>query len=243
MKRIVVLIGLSVIVLVTGFSLSVEAADKKTPKRALQALNDLIGGWRGIGEPNGTREEKQRDFWQENITWEWRFKGKDVYLSAAFDKGKHFTAAELRYLPDKERYQLAAITPDKEKLTFEGTLDKKRLVLERFDEKKKEKQRLILAVFHFNRHVYSYEVKPADRTAFRMVYRVGATKEGIEFAGGDDKPECVVSGGLGTMPVTYKGKTYYVCCSGCRDAFNDEPEKYIKEFEARKKAKSKAKER
>jgi hypothetical protein len=131
------------------------------------------------------------------------------------------------------------MTPDKEKRIFEGPLDKKRLLLERTDEKKKEKQRLILALFHFNRHVYSYEVKPADRTAFRVVYRVGATKEGVEFAGDEDKPECVVSGGLGTMPVSYKGKTYYVCCSGCRDAFNDEPEKYIKEYESKRAKKAK----
>jgi YHS domain-containing protein len=33
------------------------------------------------------------------------------------------------------------------------------------------------------------------------------------------------------MQVTHKGKTYYVCCSGCRDAFRDEPEKYIREYE------------
>jgi hypothetical protein len=241
MKRIIVLRCLPVFVLAAGFALADDVPEKKTPKQALRALNDLIGSWRGTGEPNGTREEKQRHFWQEKIDWEWRFKGKDVYLRAAFDKSKHFTAAELRYLPDKERYQLTATTPAKEKLVFEGTLDKKRLTLERTDEKKKETQRLIVALLHFNRYVYRYEVKPAERTSFKEVYRVGATKEGVEFAGDDDKPECVVSGGLGTMPVVYKGKTYFVCCSGCRDAFNDEPEKYIKEFEARKKAKSKEK--
>jgi hypothetical protein len=228
-----------VIAYLAGFSLASEDAEKKSPKKALQALNDLIGPWRGTGEPSGTREEKQRDFWQENINWEWRFKGKDVYLQGAFDKGKYLIAAELRFLPDKECYQLTATTPAKERLIFEGPLDKKRLLLERTDEKKKEKQRLILALFHFNRHVYSYEVKPADRTAFRVVYRVGATKEGVEFAGDDDKPECVVSGGLGTMPVSYKGKTYYVCCSGCRDAFNDEPEKYIKEYDSKRAKKAK----
>ena len=37
--------------------------------------------------------------------------------------------------------------------------------------------------------------------------------------------------------VSFQGKTYYVCCSGCRDAFNEEPEKYIAEFEAKKKNK------
>ena len=36
------------------------------------------------------------------------------------------------------------------------------------------------------------------------------------------------------MTTSYKGKTYYFCCTGCRDAFKDNPEKYIKEFEARK---------
>ena len=239
MKRIVFLVCVAVVVCVAGPAIAADAPEKKTPKQALRALNDLIGNWRGTGEPNGTREEKQRNFWQEKIAWEWRFKDKDVYLRAAFDKGKYFTAAELRYLPDKQAYQLIATTPAKKKLVFEGTLVKKRLTLERTDDKKKEKQRLIVLLLHFNRYVYRYEVKPAERTTFREIYHVGATKEGVAFAGEDDKPECVVSGGLGTMPVMYKGKTYYVCCSGCRDAFNDEPEKYIKEFEARKKAKKK----
>ena len=38
----------------------------------------------------------------------------------------------------------------------------------------------------------------------------------------------VVSGGRGTMTVTHDGTTYYVCCSGCRDEFKSDPEKYIK---------------
>jgi len=34
----------------------------------------------------------------------------------------------------------------------------------------------------------------------------------------------------------YKGVTYYVCCGGCRDAFNENPEKILKDYQARKKA-------
>jgi hypothetical protein len=214
-----------------------EAPAKKSAKKALRAFNDLIGSWRGTGEPNGTREEKQRGFWQEKISWEWRFKGADAWLVAAFDKGKYFTGAELRYLPDRDAYQLKAVTPAKETLTFEGKLDKRRLTLDRTDDKKTEAQRLVVSLLHFNRYLYRYEVRPAEHTVFTPVYQVGATKEGVDFAGGDDRPECVVSGGLGTMPVTYKGKTYFVCCTGCRDAFKDEPEKYVQEYEARKKAK------
>lgn len=45
--------------------------------------------------------------------------------------------------------------------------------------------------------------------------------------------ECVVTGGLGTMPVTFEGQTYYVCCTGCRDYFNDGPAKVLAEYRQR----------
>jgi hypothetical protein len=206
---------------------------KKTPKEALQGFNDLIGSWRGTGLPQvGTKEEKDKNLWQETISWEWQFKEKDAWLKAKFEKGKYFDSGELRYLPDTDRFQLTLRTLDKESLVFEGQLKDKRLTLERTDESKKQTQRLIVSLLHSNRYLYRYEVKSAEQSLFKALYEVGATKEGVKFAEGDGKPVCVVSGGLGTMPVTYKGKTYYVCCSGCRDAFKDDPETYIKEFEA-----------
>jgi hypothetical protein len=212
-----------------------EPSEKIAPKAALQAVNDLIGSWRGTGEPSqGTREEKQRGFWSETIAWEWQFKGTDVFLKAAFDKSKYFTKGELRYVPEKEIYRLTIKTVGDATLTFDGTFENKKLILERTDAKKNETQRLTFSLLHDNRHLYRYEVKTAGRTTFAPVYQVGATKEGVAFASGDGKPECVVSGGLGTIKVEYKGKTYYVCCSGCRDAFNDEPARFIKEFEERK---------
>ena len=60
------------------------AGENKTtaqkPADALRALNDLIGSWRASGTPEGTREEKQRGFWTETISWTWQFKGDDVAL-------------------------------------------------------------------------------------------------------------------------------------------------------------------
>jgi hypothetical protein len=228
-----------VIVCATFLTLIGTAAEaaRRTPKEALQAFNDLIGSWKATGQPNGTQAEKQKGFWQEKIAWEWRFKGADVWLSAVIDKGKYFTSAELRYSPDKDVFVLKVTTPGKEILTFEGPLEKRRLIVERHDEAKNEDQRLVWTLLHFNRHLYRYETRPATRPAFKAIWEVGATKEGVDFASTDDGPECVVSGGLGTIPVSYQGTTYYVCCTGCRDAFKEEPEKYIKEFEARKKKK------
>ncbi len=207
---------------------------KSRSRTALRAFNDLIGTWRGTGTPEGTREQKQRGFWTESLSWEWQFQGDDAWLKVAFDKGKHFVKGELRYLPAKDHYQLTVSTPKQETLTFAGPLKDRQLTLERKEVSTQETQRLVLSLLHANRFLYRYEVKPADRPSFTRRYQVGATKEGVPFAAGDGRPECVVSGGLGTMPVSYKGKTYYVCCSGCRDAFKDEPEKYIKEYEERK---------
>jgi hypothetical protein len=214
----------------------VAAAEAKlTAKQALQAFNTLIGEWRGTGEPLGSRDDRLNKFWTETIRWEWQFKGDDAWLLAKIEKGKYFTSGELRYLSEKETYRLVLKTVGKESLTFDGKLKDDRLTLDRKDEAKKENQRLVLSLLHSNRYLLRYEVKGTDQTSYKPVYRVGATKEGVAFAGpGDDKPECIVSGGLGTMPVTHKGKTYYVCCGGCRDAFKEDPDKYVREFEARK---------
>ena len=221
--------------LITPAFSTAAPANSSANKQALQLVNDLIGTWRGTGEPSqGTREEKQRGFWTETVAWEWQFKGDEVFLKATFEKSKNYTGGELRYVPSKEFYRFTLWTVGKEMLTFDGTFENKKLILERTDAKKGDTQRLTFNLLHDNRHVYRYEVKAAGRTNFTPIYQVGATKEGGAFASGDGKPECVVSGGLGTIKVEYRGKTYYVCCSGCRDEFKDEPEKYIKEFEARK---------
>jgi hypothetical protein len=243
-------IGLAgfLVLIAVGTALTAEEKAPRTPKEALQAFNHLIGSWRATGQPEGTFQEKQRGFWTEAQSWEWQFKGDDAWMKVAIDRGKYFTGGELHYLPGKDRYRLVLTTPAKEVLTFEGVLEQKapdqdrRLVLERTDDKTKQTQRLVVTFLHSNRFLYRYEVKAADRPTFKRVYEVGVTKEGVAFAGpGDNEPECVVSGGRGTIPVSYKGQTYYVCCTGCRDAFKEDPEKYLKEYAERKAKEAKEK--
>jgi YHS domain-containing protein len=57
---------------------------------------------------------------------------------------------------------------------------------------------------------------------------------------GGDGPECVVTGGKGTIAINYKGATYYVCCSGCKQAFNENPEKILAEYKQRVAARNKS---
>jgi YHS domain-containing protein len=206
----------------------------RPPKEALQSFNDLIGSWKGTGTPEGTKQQKQAGFWTENISWSWQFDKEDAWLTVAFGQGKYFKNGTLRYVPEKDIFRLAVMTVDKHTVVFEGSLKDRVLTVERLDETTKESQRLIFRLIHDNRFLYDYETKPDGKPVFTRRYQVGATKEGVAFATGGGGPECIVTGGRGTMMVSYKGQTYYVCCSGCRDAFNEDPEKFIKEYEAKK---------
>ena len=215
-----------------------DPAKPATAKEGLQALNVLVGSWKGTGTPEGTREEKAAGLWSETIAWSWQFKGDDAWLTTTFEKGKHYTKGELRYSVEKAQYQLVLTTPDKSTQPFAGELKDKVLTLDRTDAPAGEDQRLVFSLLHANRYLYRFETRPAGSPlGFVKKFQVGATKEGVPFADVPKGPECIVSGGLGTMKVSYMGKEYYVCCTGCRDAFKDDPEKYLKEAE--KKAKDK----
>ena len=226
--------------LVLLLCVSADPPERKptTAKEALQAMSVLVGSWKGTGAPEGTREEKQAGMWVETIAWVWRFKGDDVWLEAAFEKGKHFAKGELRYSVEKAAYQFTLTTPDKATLSYAGTLKDKTLTLDRTDKGATEDQRLVFSLLHHNRYLYRFETRPGGGTgSFAKKYQVGATKEGVPFAEVAKGPECIVSGGTAATKVSYKGKDYYVCCSGCRDAFKEDPEKFIKEAEAKAKEK------
>ncbi|MFL5341945.1 MAG: TRASH domain-containing protein [Gemmataceae bacterium] len=228
---------LALVALAVVFAVAAEPTKEK-PREALKPFNDLVGSWKGTGVPEGTREERQRGFWSETIAWEWQFKGDDAWMKATIKDGKYFTQAELRPLAAANRFRLTVETPEKQSLTFEGELQDRKLTLDRSDDKTKETQRITIRLLHSNRYTYQYDVKPEGKSLFVKKYQVGATKEGEPFAAGGSGPECVISGGLGTIAVKFKDKTYYVCCTGCRDEFLSNPEKYVKEFEERKKKKN-----
>ena len=81
------------------------------------------------------------------------------------------------------------------------------------------------------------EKRPEQQSFFTRVAEIGYQRDGTRLAvAGNSGPECVVTGGLGTIAVTHQGKTYYVCCTGCRDAFNDDPEGILADYKKRKEA-------
>ncbi len=209
-----------------SFGHSESPSSEKNPREALKPFNNLIGNWKGTGIPYGTRSQAQKGFWIENQEWSWKFKGDDSWLEVNFDKGKYFLGGELRYLPKSKEFSLELKTKDNQMVTYKGKLQDKTLSLKRVDGP--AKSRLVFRFLHSNRYLYRYDEIPADRNLYQRIYQVGVTKKGVPFVKGDGRPECIVSGGLGTTAVTYKGETYYVCCGGCRDEFYANPEQYVK---------------
>ena len=213
-----------------------EGPKEKPAREALKPLNVLVGSWKGTGTPEGTPQERQKGHWQETVAWEWQFKDADAWLTVVFDKGKHFTRGELRYRPATDDFELALTTIGKDKVTYAGKLTGKQLALDRPVPHAKQVERLTFSLLHDNRITYRLHTRPEAGTAFTRQYLVGLTKEGEAFADvGRPERECIVSGGTGTISVSHEGKTYYVCCSGCRDEFKANPVQYVKEWEAKRK--------
>src|SRR5262245_17912421 len=102
-----------------------RTADEENPvKEALQALNDFIGNWKGAGS-NAARS----DNWKEDSSWSWKFKGDDAWIVVTFKDSKDFAKGELRYLPDKKKYQLTVADKKENSLVFEGELKRGYLTL------------------------------------------------------------------------------------------------------------------
>jgi protein SCO1/2 len=45
----------------------------------------------------------------------------------------------------------------------------------------------------------------------------------LDKKGGSTPPRCPIDRGRGTIPVTYQGRTYQVCCTGCKEKFEADP--------------------
>jgi len=206
-----------------------SAADLAKSKKALQEIQDFIGLWNLEGTQKvGSRTEA----WKEKVSWGWKFKDGDAWITVSFaeGKGKFFQSGELRYDVAKKKYILTLTPADKNAApqVYEGLYAKGALRVERKDEKTGDVYRLTMnTASEGERFVFKYEKQDGGKGLFTGVYAMNGSKDGIA-AGGPKKPECIVSGGAANIAVQYNGKTYYVCCTGCRDEFLANPKKYAK---------------
>jgi YHS domain-containing protein len=204
--------------------------DLAKAKKALQEVQDFIGLWKLEGTQKvGAKTEA----WKEDVRWGWKFKDGDAWITVTFaeGKGKYYKSGDLRYDVAKKKYILTLIPAEKDaaEQVYEGEIARGALRVERKDAKTGDVYRITLnTVAEGVRFAFKAEKQDGGKGLFANVYAMNGNKDGESFAGGAKKPECIVSGGAANIPVQYNGKTYYVCCSGCRDEFNANPKKYVK---------------
>lgn len=92
-----------------------------------------------------------------------------------------------------------------------------------------ESWRIAFAQQENNRYLLEVDQRRASAD-FRRFDTVSTQREGTSFALSDSdyaEKTCVISQGLGTIELTYKGRSYWVCCTGCKAAFEEDPETWI----------------
>ncbi len=202
----------------------------------------LVGQWNGSATPKDTAQSFRG--WPEKHNWAWTFvSGKPTGLSVAIAGGKVLADGKLSYDAGRKLYRLDGHGPKPAgaPIAFEGNLSPsgKSLVLEQVaagsaSGRAAASGTLRLTIWpnsNFIRYTMAVDRKEPGAVQFSHAIEVGLTKEGESLAGGtteSNRPKCIVTGGSATMTVTYNGQTFPLCCTGCRDEFNENPEKYIK---------------
>jgi YHS domain-containing protein len=200
-------------------------------KEALAQLNSLIGGWRGVGQP---RRGSAAGSWKETAEWVWDFRQSAPAIRYDVTDGKLIKSARFTFDEQTGLFRATVTLPDGATRDYEGRLADDRLVLDSKPDAKRDVHRMTVTRLNEKRTVVLFEKKRVSSRGLLRVAEVGYTREGTRLAvEGADGPECVVTGGKGTIQISYKGQTYYVCCSGCKQAFNENPEKILAEYRER----------
>ena len=204
----------------------------------LQPFQVVLGKWRGttlkkIGQFNSV----------EDVSWVWDFQTDETQptLVMAAKSSPYLQQGRLTYLVDEEKFQFTAVDKEGSELTYIGDFTvppqdvaagdnktvQRSFKLELKSASPQQQQKLVKLVFNQqenNRYLLELYNKRDARYD-----TIANQREGTSFAVSEDygEKECIISQGLGTIAIPYQDKTYWVCCTGCEAAFNDDPEKFI----------------
>jgi YHS domain-containing protein len=219
-----------------GWADEAPATGRRADQAALKPYGSLVGGWRrGAGQ---VERGRTKGAWLEEADWAWKLTPESAALEGKVSKGKYLKSLTIRPGKDPQSYVADAVLADDTKRTFIGKgQEKKPLVLTDSSPGGGEGlRRITISLPNDARLVVLLEGQDPNSKRYYRLGEVGYTREGAAFAVGESGPICIVTEGRGSMPVSYNGKTYYVCCSGCRDLFKEDPEAILAEAAERQKA-------
>lgn len=212
---------------------------------ALKPLQVMLGKWRGT-----TRKDFDGFKAVDTHEWIWDLQtnADKPALVVASDKSPYLRTARLTWDVSRKRFELTATDVDGIERAFEGTYaepvreivgpDDKlhrvfKLLLTQTDESRAavggEHWQVAFVQQENNRYLLEVD-RRRGKAAFRRYDTVSTQREGTSFALSDSdygEKTCIISQGLGTISVSYKGKSYWVCCTGCKAAFEEDPETWI----------------
>lgn len=217
---------------------------------ALKPMQILRDEWNAVRQKGiGGQDAGEKQVW----IWDHRTNPRQPALVMSSPDSKYFTQIRLTYDPPSGEFQLSMTDPQDRERKLSGTFSEPVQEIQMGDEKvhrvyklqlteqqpaeEKDQWQVVLNQQENNR--YLLQLYRRRGGSFQPFDTIGAQRQGTSFALSDTDygdRTCIVSGGLGTISVSYNGKSYWVCCTGCQAAFNDEPARWIAEFEAKQKA-------
>lgn len=225
-----------------------EAADVAAEPvlHELQPLQVLLGKWSG-------NARKAAQLHQQEWVWDFRSEPAQPALVLSASQSPYVREARLTYDTTGQEFLLTLTPPEGAVRVLRGTFsqpvedvagdDKKlqrtfKLDLTEAAATDGELWKVSLHQLENNRFLIELDRKRGSG-AFQRVDTVHSQREGTSFALSDSdygERTCIISQGLGTISVSYQGKSFWVCCTGCQAAFNDDPAKWIAKWEAREKS-------
>lgn len=229
-------IALALLLVVPAIACGDDAV--RDAKAKLAPLQQFIGEWKGVGQRERGKNEGS---WIEKSAWAWKFSGDAASIAFVSSDAKFLASGDLAPTENAGEYQLTIVGPEMKSATYVGKLADDKLVLETEQPVPGLPVRISLRlVAEGKRLVALYETKSASSDRLVRLAEVGYTRVGSDFGKGTQGPECIITGGLGTISVSHNGKTYYVCCTGCKDYFDENPQRAIDEYLAKKEEEKKA---
>lgn len=226
-----------------------DAKHREICVRVLQPLGVLVGEWKGVGQP---KRGSNAGAWSEKAHSAWKFDEKVSGLFLTFELGKQYQSALFSVAKDGATPELSLIPASGETVH----LTRKDDATAAADSSSKDKKdvawvfesspdalpqtRCTVRIISDIRFAMLFEEKPTAQGSYRRLSEIGLTRVGARLASGNTgERQCIVTGGLGTIKVSHEGKTYYVCCEGCQQAFDADPAGTIAAYQERLKEASK----
>ncbi|MBC7968040.1 MAG: hypothetical protein H7Z17_19190 [Fuerstia sp.] len=232
--------------------LSKAETNREKVVSGLSTLSFLVGDWKGVAQP---KRGSNSGAWSEKAHTVWHFDEKIPCLLLKLEPGEKSTSIFFATASETGRPIIELHQPEKPSIALEMTepgkspasdaavqTDKSapdHWVFESVVEPGNPRLRLTVRKINDIRITLLFEESTGAEAAFRRQYEIGMTRAGERLAKGNTgERECIVTGGLGTISVSHGGKTYYVCCEGCQQAFEADPEGTLTAYRERLKQKS-----